>query len=75
MLRLVLDLQDHLNLNAGAVGQRCQAHRGSGMGAGLAVELAQKVSGAVRHQGVLAEIRGIRLIRDITSSQSLTARA
>src|SRR5262249_50574335 len=28
------------------------------MGAGLAVELAQQVGGAVRHQGVLAEIRG-----------------
>ena len=37
---LVLDLQDHLNLNAGAVGQRGHAHRGPGMGSGIAVELA-----------------------------------
>jgi len=58
MRRLVLDLQDHLNLNTGAVGQRCHAHCGPGMGAGIAIELAQKVGGAVSHQGLLAEIRG-----------------
>src|SRR4029453_16293035 len=46
-LALVLDLQDHLNLNAGAVGQRGQAHRRPGTGSGIAVELAQKVGGAV----------------------------
>jgi hypothetical protein len=40
VLRLVLDLQDHLNLNAGAVGQRGHAHCGPGMGSGIAVELA-----------------------------------
>ncbi len=49
MIRLVLNLQDHLNLNAGAVGQRCHAHRGPGMGSGIAVELAQEVGSAVRH--------------------------
>src|SRR5262249_25070822 len=54
---LVLDLQNHLNLNAGAVGQRCQAHLEPGMGSSIAVELAQQGVGSARHPGLLAELR------------------
>ena len=54
---LILYFHYHFYLDARAVGARAlfQPHRGPGMAAPFAVEIAQKVGGAIGHSGMVTE--------------------